>query len=132
MCGHGRDASTLEEGLKHDGSLVIDAKVLPGQAEQEQEQLHLLGTCVSSQVNYSSGTVKKSHQSRPWAAVQEFQSDTEQAAWCSPFSGLYGAMEHALAHRHMLSASLHKEGAASEEKTDEGLLAGASHGKIEG
>ena len=84
----------------------------------------MIGTCTLTTVAYRGGKAEVQEEHRPWAAGQQFRNESERASWCSPFAGLYSAMEHSLARGQMLSTSLQQPGAESEAKTQEGLLCG--------
>ena len=84
----------------------------------------MIGTCTLTTVAYRGGKAEVQEEDRPWAAEQQFRNESERASWCSPFAGLYSAMEHSLARGQMLSTSLQRLGAESEAKTQEGLLCG--------
>lgn len=115
----------LVEGLQVDGSQAIVAEVVPS----EGGELQLWGECVVKQAEWHS-TCDVSVQSMQcvWAAQQLFDSDSERSAWCSPFLGLFGQLQHMLRTGFLLSCSKHSPGATSEELTPEGLLCGHEYG----
>jgi len=63
----------------------------------------------------------------PWAGMQELQSS---AGMINPFNGLFHALQWTIQSGSVVTCSKHKSGAASEEKTEEGLLCGHEYGVV--
>ena len=96
--------------------LIIRAKVVGG------PQLSMMGVCSRTDVTYGKGKKYLRSKQMLWAMREE--ESIEPHRQCSPFAGLFEAIRHALATKRMLSASIQREGAASEQVTPEGLLCG--------
>ena len=60
-----------------------------------------------------------------WAGVQDSESSL---CMVNPFNGLFNALQRTIENGHTVTCSKHKEGAASEEQTEEGLLFGHEYG----